>query len=381
MVTMTRILSKPVTKKVKFEVLGNAGVITLNRPKMLNTLNEAMIDSIRNKLGEWLKPNSRVKHVIQKGTGKAFCAGGDVKAMVNEAQAGNHEYAKRFMWKEYRLNYAINSYPLPFISVLDGYTMGGGCGISSHGKYRVSTENTDWAMPEVDIGFFPDHGASHFLNKLKHHEFGTYLAMTGARLKGNDVYLSGASTSVCASYKVQHLLDDLTNSNSAEEVECVLQHYNDTAGENNNVFKQPFSYDKEKLRIIHDCFGQDTLHEMFGALEKEAGLAGKHRDWVQKVLDNLNAKATSSLSITMEQMRRGEELSLEEAFQMEWGIGCQAMHEKDFYEGVRAKLQEKDNKPIWDENWDQDTSRYFTFKHDTTHNVWTPQRWNYTKQT
>merc|ERR1712226_210807 len=128
-------------KKVKFSVLNNAGVILLNRPEKHNAFDESMIDDIHKKLEQWTDPNSRIKLIIQKGAGdKAFCVGGDVTGMVHKAADGNPEYAKRIKYKAYRLNYAIHNYPIPFVSIIDGYTMGSGVGVSTSSRYRVATE-------------------------------------------------------------------------------------------------------------------------------------------------------------------------------------------------------------------------------------------------
>lgn len=158
---------------VIFETLNNAGIITLNRPKTLNSLNYSMVSQLLPKLQEWEKS----KHlVIIKGAGeKAFCAGGDIKAAIDKVEG------PRFFFTEYNVNYLIGKYKIPYIAFIDGITMGGGLGLSVHGRYRVATEKTMIAMPETKIGLFPDVGGSYFLPRLQVN-LGLYLGLTGKQI-------------------------------------------------------------------------------------------------------------------------------------------------------------------------------------------------------
>lgn len=155
---------------VLFETLNNAGVITLNRPKALNSLNTSMVSKLLPKLQEW---ESQKSLVIVKGAGdKAFCAGGDVKAAIDKVEG------PIFFRTEYKVNNIIGHYKIPYIAIINGITMGGGLGISVHGRYRVATEKTVIAMPETKIGLFPDVGGSYFLPRLQVN-LGLYLGLTG----------------------------------------------------------------------------------------------------------------------------------------------------------------------------------------------------------
>lgn len=187
------------------EELGIVGRMTLNRPKALNALTCSMVEDMAAILREWeSKPSIGV--VLLKGSGdRAFCAGGDVKAVVQLGRKGDYETALRFFRSEYQLNYAIASLSKPYVALIDGITMGGGAGVSIHGKYRVATEKTVFAMPECAIGLMPDIGASYFLTRLLRPPLGLYLALTGARLKGIDVMHAGLATH----YVPTHLLGRL----------------------------------------------------------------------------------------------------------------------------------------------------------------------------
>lgn len=155
---------------VIFETLNNAGIITLNRPKALNSLNTSMVTKLLPQLQEM---ESSKKLVIIKGAGdKAFCAGGDVKAAIDKVEG------PIFFHTEYNVNYLIGKYKIPYIAFINGITMGGGLGLSVHGRYRVATEKTMIAMPETKIGLFPDVGGSYFLPRLQVN-LGLYLGLTG----------------------------------------------------------------------------------------------------------------------------------------------------------------------------------------------------------
>lgn len=158
---------------VLFETLNNAGIITLNRPKALNSLNTSMVTKLLPQLQEW---ENKKTLVIVKGAGdKAFCAGGDVKAAIDRVEG------PRFFYTEYNCNYLIGKYKIPYIAIINGITMGGGLGLSVHGRYRIATEKTVIAMPETKIGLFPDVGGSYFLPRLQVN-LGLYLGLTGKKI-------------------------------------------------------------------------------------------------------------------------------------------------------------------------------------------------------
>lgn len=155
---------------VLFETLNNAGIVTLNRPKALNSLNDSMVTKLLPQLQQW---ENQKTLVIVKGAGeKAFCAGGDVKEAIDKSKG------PKFFRTEYNVNYVIGNYKIPYIAFINGITMGGGLGMSVHGRYRVATEKTVIAMPETKIGLFPDVGGSYFLPRLQVN-LGLYLGLTG----------------------------------------------------------------------------------------------------------------------------------------------------------------------------------------------------------
>ena len=197
-----------IDEEVFFEVKGSLGLITLNRPKALNALTLSMVREIHPKLKEW-ENNPSVKNVLIKAEGeKAFCAGGDIRALHDWGR-NNDKEATGFYREEYILNQYIKRYSKPYISLVNGIVMGGGVGLSVHGSYRIAGENYSFAMPETGIGLFPDVGGSFFLPRLDY-EAGTYLALTGNRIKASDAIFLGTATNYIKSENFSNLLEDLS---------------------------------------------------------------------------------------------------------------------------------------------------------------------------
>ncbi len=172
--------------EVLLDTIGNKALITLNRPKALNALNLSMIRKITPALHQW-EEDEKVLVLIKGIGGKAFCAGGDVRSIVESKNDPNNTLSRDFFREEYQLNHLISTLDIPYIALIDGITMGGGVGLSVHGYYRVSTEKTLFAMPETAIGFVPEVGGTYFLPRLKG-KLGLFLALTGYRLKGKPLW-------------------------------------------------------------------------------------------------------------------------------------------------------------------------------------------------
>ncbi|MEI9988302.1 MAG: enoyl-CoA hydratase/isomerase family protein [Aliidongia sp.] len=197
------------TAEVLVETRGPLGLITLNRPKALNALSGSMIEIIEPALAVWAKDDRIAAVLIRGAGGKAFCAGGDVRAI---ATGGDSPEARRmkaaYFAAEYRLNYHIHTFAKPFIALIDGITMGGGCGLSLHGSHVVATERTLLAMPETVLGLFPDVGATWFLNRLAG-EMGVYLGLSGVRLRASDLVALGMAQVMVPSDRAEALIADL----------------------------------------------------------------------------------------------------------------------------------------------------------------------------
>lgn len=313
---------------VIFESIKNIGVITLNRPKALNALNLPMVRKISSKLTEWENQKS---FVIIKGSGeKAFCAGGDVRAIAESGLKGG-KLGYEFFREEYQLNGFIGNYKVPYIALIDGIVMGGGVGLSVHGTYRVATERTLFAMPETLIGLFPDVGVSYVLSRLKGN-LGIYLALTGYRLKGSDVLHSGIATHYSNSKEMPELKSALLNCTNESDIVKTLKQFSKP--------EQAFSL-APVLTKIDKCFGAATIELILKALAEDGS------EWAQSTISTLSKMSPSSLKISLKVLHGAAKLSLRECLQMDYRVASGCLKNKDFYEGVRALLIDKDQKPLW----------------------------------
>ncbi|XP_029080905.1 3-hydroxyisobutyryl-CoA hydrolase, mitochondrial isoform X2 [Monodon monoceros] len=276
--------------EVLLERKGCAGVITLNRPKFLNALNLSMIRQIYPQLKKWEQDPETFLIIIKGAGGKAFCAGGDIR-VISEARKANQKIAQDFFREEYMLNNAIDSCQKPYIALIHGITMGGGVGLSVHGQFRVATEKSLFAMPETAIGLFPDVGGGYFLPRLQG-KLGCFLALTGFRLKGRDVYAAGIATHFVDSEKLGMLEEDLL------------------------ALKSP---SKENIAEVLETYHAKVINKM----------------------------SPTSLKITLRQLMEGSSKTLQEVLTMEYRMSQACMRGHDFHEGVRAVLIDKDQSPKW----------------------------------
>ena len=189
---------------------GRAGWITLNRPRALNALTLGMVREISTAL-DGFEHDAGVEFVVVAGAGeRAFCAGGDIRWLDERGRAGDHAAQLAFWGEEYILNRRIKRYPKPYVALLDGIVMGGGVGLSMHGRHRVAGERTVFAMPEVGIGLFPDVGGTFLLPRVPHN-YGAFLAMTGLQAKTGDLVALGLATQFTTSDDFSKLGEALAN--------------------------------------------------------------------------------------------------------------------------------------------------------------------------
>ena len=336
---------------VLFTIENSVGWITLNRPRALNALSYEMVLEMRNKLQEW-KSNENVSLVCITGAGeKALCAGSDIRAIYNEknSRGDASSLARAYFSAQYEMDYLIHNYPKPCIVIMDGIVMGGGVGIAIGCSHRLVTENTKWAMPETNIGFFPDVGASYFLNKMPGH-VGRYLALTAETVNAADALYIGAADHYYSREALQKCVEAIRAQDwrirSVEDtLENILRIYASkcpqisTLEDNQNKIDQHFGYEK-----IEDIISSLTR----ASIEK--------CEWSREKLTILKQKSPTSLKVALEQNKRGRSLSLEECFQMEVELGVQFIRQHDFFEGVRAVLVDKDRNPKWSPNSLEDVS-------------------------
>jgi enoyl-CoA hydratase len=328
-------------------VLGREGglaTLTINRPQALNALTLDNYRRFAPALAAWAADPS-VQAVVVRGAGdRAFCAGGDVRAVWEAGRGigGDRDLTAVFFREEYRLIRQIHRFPKPYIAIIDGITMGGGAGISVNGAYRVATERTLFAMPETAIGLFPDVGATRFLNRCPGH-VGRYLGLTGARLRAADALYCGLVTDVVAQAQIDGLVRALARTDwrtgkEREEVEAVLSR---------------FAADTEPPPLaalrpaIDRCFAGDSLEAILAALAAEAAAGGAEAGWAAEAHAGLLTKSPTSLKITLHQLAVGRDYDLDQALSLEYRLTQHLMAAHDFYEGVRAALIDKDQTPRW----------------------------------
>ncbi len=312
--------------EIRFERLGKAGVVTLTRPQALNALTHRMIKALDKALDAF-EHDAGVDVVIVKAEGRAFCAGGDIMH-VYESRGGKPPV--EFFADEYRLNARINSFKKPYVSLIDGIVMGGGVGISFHGSQRVLTENAQFAMPEVGIGFFPDVGGSHLLPDLGG-SFGMYLALTGNRIRYGDALWSGLATHTIKAADQAAFLDRLCANGDPESVlrGFFVPARRETA--------QPV------LEAIARHFAQPSLADIIASLEQAAGADA----FAAKTLATIRTRSPTSLNVAWRQISAGLTLSMEACMKMEFRILNRMLAGHDFYEGIRAVLVDKGSTPQW----------------------------------
>ena len=313
--------------EILFERRGAVGLITLNRPKALNALTHDMCLSMKVQLDAWAGDDT-VRTVVIRGTGeRAFCAGGDIRALFDSGKAGT-SYAHDFYRDEYRLNAAIKHFPKPYLALLHGIVMGGGVGVSVHGSHRVANEGMTFAMPETGIGLFPDVGGSYFLPRLPG-EIGMYVALTGERLNAADSVYAGVATHFVPAAQTEALVSALEE---GAEPDFVLRSFTEKTG------ASPLSHTREAIDRV---FSAESLDGILAALDDEGS------EWSSKVAATIRKKSPTSTKVTFRQIRNGARLGFDECMRMEYRMVNRIIAGHDFYEGVRAAIIDKDNSPNW----------------------------------
>ncbi|CAL5381049.1 unnamed protein product [Camellia sinensis] len=332
--------------------------VLLNRPKQLNALSFQMVSRLL-ELFLASEEDCNVKLIILKGKGRAFSAGGDVAAVVRDIK-GNWKLGAKFFQKEFILNYVMATYSKPQVSILNGIVMGGGAGASIHGRFRVATENSVFAMPETALGLFPDVGASYFLSRLPGF-FGEYVGLTGSRLDGAEMLACGLATHFVSSVRLSLLEEALCKVNSSDPdiISATIHEFSQQPS-----LKEKSSYNR--LDIINKCFSRRTVEEIIFALEREA--VNSTDNWISSTIKSLKTASPTSLKISLRSIREGRVQGVGQCLVREYRIVCNVMDgqvSKDFFEGCRAILLDKDKNPKWEPSKlelvsDEMVDRYFS---------------------
>jgi enoyl-CoA hydratase len=324
---------------------GGLGTVLLNRPKALNAFTLDMYRRLEPMLHQWAD-DPAVRAVLVEGAGdRAFCAGGDVRRVYEAGKgiSGDPSFTRVFFAEEYRIILGIHRYPKPYIAIIDGITMGGGAGVSVNGAYRVATERTMFAMPETGIGLFPDVGGTHFLNRCPG-QIGRYLGLTGARLGAADALYCGIATHFVPQERLPELRTALIGTawqsgGERAQVEAILASLAADPG------PPPIA---ARRAMIDRCFAGDAVEAILDALGSQAS-RGETADaaWAEETRALLLTKSPTSLRITLRQLTLGQGFDLAAALKLEYRMIQHVMAAHDFYEGIRAVLIDKDQKPCW----------------------------------
>lgn len=324
------------TADILFDRAGAWGLVTLNRPAALNALTWGMVEMFRATLLAWER-DPAVRAVLVRGAGeKAFCAGGDIRWLHDEAKKDPVQ-ACGFFREEYRLNAAIHRLAKPYVALIDGVVMGGGVGISVHGDFRVAGDRTLFAMPETGIGLFPDVGGGYFMPRLKD-GLGLYYALTGARAKAADCMAAGVATHYTPTEKIPALTEALLGmtafgGHAHAAIEAVLDSFAADPG------AAQVNADRAEIKALFD--GRASVDDILAA----ARLRGTA--FAEDVFKTLKKMSPTSLKLTFEQMKRGHGLDFDHVMQMEFRMVRRVMEGRDFFEGVRAQIIDKDRNPQW----------------------------------
>jgi enoyl-CoA hydratase len=314
---------------ILFEKRGRLGLVTLNRPKALNALSDAMVRRFSAELDLWRR-DDEVAVVAVRGNGRAFCSGGDIRAVYEEGRIGPP--ASGYFRDEYRLNARVKHYPKPYVALVDGFVMGGGAGISIHGSHRVFAEGATFAMPETGIGFFPDVGVSYALARMPE-ETGVYCALAAVRLARGDSLHAGLATHAAPASAFDAILDGLAESGDADAVLSRL------AGE-----RPPPETLGRLGAAIASIFGTGSLEAILARLDEAEG---PHAPWAERTAADIRSKSPTSLRVALRQVRAARDLDFDDCIRLDYRIACQILTGHDFYEGVRAALVDKDRSPRW----------------------------------
>ena len=318
------------TDEVLIRREGSAGFLSLNRPKAIHALNQAMDHAMTTALLEWRDDPAVQVVIIDHSEGRGFCAGGDIAFLRNSALTDGGKSGLQFFYEEYQLNHLLMTYPKPVVAFMDGITMGGGVGISQPAKFRVATENTRFAMPETGIGLFPDVGGGWHLSRLPG-RMGQFLALTGARLDGAECLWTGLATHYLPHEALAEAKQRIAHGHEPGQVLAALS------------VTPPEARIAANAGRIAKHFASDRYEDILASLEADDS------EWAAKELATLRTKSPQTCKVALRQLHDSLDCADFAAnMVMEYRIASRVLTRPDFAEGVRAVIVDKTNDPKWD---------------------------------
>lgn len=313
---------------MEIRVEGKVGRMTFNRPKALNALSYDMCLQVEKALDAWREDDAVALVLIDAVGDRAFCAGGDIQEMYDTGTAGDYAYGRKFWSDEYRMNAKMFEYPKPVVSLMQGFTMGGGVGVGCHGTHRIVGESSQVAMPEVGIGLVPDVGGSFILANAPG-RLGEYLGTTAARMGPADAILAGFADLFVPEAKWPELTAALLESGDVAVIDGFVE-------------DAPEGRFAGELDKINEHFGGETIGDIKRSLEHDDS------DWAAKALKAVSRNAPLSVACAIEMIHRLRGVdSIRRALDLEYRFTYRSMEHGDFIEGIRAAIIDKDRNPKW----------------------------------
>ncbi|HEX3913645.1 MAG TPA: enoyl-CoA hydratase/isomerase family protein [Steroidobacteraceae bacterium] len=320
------------------EVRNHVALVTLNRPAALNALSLEMVLRLRGLLEEHALDPDVFAVLISGAGGRAFCAGGDIRALYQNFKATG-SLQQEFFAAEYPLDYLLYFYPKPHAVLMDGITLGGGMGIAQSSRLRIVGERTSLGMPEVAIGFFPDVGAGYFLSRLPG-MLGIYLGLTGVQIRAADALYCRLADACLPAAASAVLIEELAQLRWSDDPALDLHRF---------VHAHAAPALPPPLAQLREAIDTHFAHSSVAAIL--SSLSGERRPqyagWALQTAELMRSRSPTMLGVTLRQLQRGAALSLADCLRMELGMALHAFEQGDFIEGVRATLVEKDNSPRW----------------------------------
>lgn len=323
----------PPPSDVTFREEGRAAFVTLDRPRALNALTHDMVRDMNRRYLRWAASPRVYGVVLEAAPGaRAFCVGGDIRALAEGASSGSMASALAFFRDEYQHNWTLQSFIKPHVALIDGAVMGGGVGISIFGTHRVAGEGFRFAMPEVSIGFFPDIGGGWFLSRMPG-ETGTYLALTGRTIGREDAYYVGVASHCVGAGDFEAIRRGMIE---ADPIDPLLERLHRHPGESELARRRP---------VIDRAFSADTVEDILTRLDAETG---EDAAWARETAAAIGRNAPLSLKVTLRQLRAARAApSLKVALETDFRLAARMTALPDLREGVRAALIDKDRAPKW----------------------------------
>ncbi len=325
---------------VQTRIAHRTGIITLDRPKALNSLSLAMVRELTAVLQAWRTDPAIDAVLLGSSSEKALCAGGDIRffhEVGNATPMGGSALLEDFFTEEYALNHLIHFYPKPYVALMEGVVMGGGMGIAQAGpecRIRIVTDNTKMAMPEVNIGLFPDVGGSYFLARAPG-QLGNYLALTGLTIGAADaLYVGLADLFVpqASMAALKALIEAMPGSGLRAAIDAFAAPFKGAAG--------PSLLEAQRATIDRH-FGAPSVGAIMDSLESD------NDEFAQKALAAMRQRSPLMMCVTRELLVRGAALDVADCLRMERTMVRHNFEHGEVLEGVRALVIDKDNAPQW----------------------------------